>query len=165
VVCSNADLIVINTFFMRWMLSVATAAREVFDLQASSSHFSGCSIDEATGAVVVPVSASYLVISRFISDRGNEALLYRRKHEEARKRIEDLQVEARKRLKLRHLLFDPKLSSDQQASACARLLRSIPELVRYTEGLSLMISDEYRLPLPGSKGLAYLKWDFSISDL
>lgn len=147
------------------MLSLATAAREMFDLQASSNQASGCSIDKVTGAVVVPVSTSYLVISRFISDRGNEALLYRRKHEEERKRIEDLQVEARKRLKLRHLLFDPKLSSDQQASACARLLRSVPELMRYTEGLSLMISDQYRLPLPGSKGLAYLKWDFSISDL
>ena len=146
------------------MVPVATAAREVFDLQASYSQASGCSIDKVTGAVV-PVSASYLVISRFISDRGDEALLYRRKHEEERKRIEDLQVEARKRLRLRYLLFDPKLSSDQQASACARLLRSVPELVRYTEGLSLMISDEYRLSLPGSKGLAYLKWDFSISDL
>jgi len=145
--------------------SVATAAGEVFDLSTSGSQTSGCSIDKVTGAIVVPVSASYVVISRFISERGYEALLYRRKHKEARKRIEDLQVEVRKKLKLRHLLVDPKLSSDQQASAFARLLRSVPELMRYTEGLSLMISDEYRLPLPGSKGLAYLKWDFSISDL
>lgn len=144
---------------------VATGARDVFDLSASSSQASGCSIDKGTGTIVVPVTASFVDISQFVSERGHEALLYRRKHEEARKKIEDLRVEVRKKLKLRHLLVDTKLSDDQQASAFARLLRSVPELLRYTEGLSLMISDEYRLPLPGSNGLAHLKWDFSISDL
>ncbi|XP_024399265.1 uncharacterized protein [Physcomitrium patens] len=141
------------------------AATEVFDLQISSNHSSGCSVDKDTGAVVVPISANYLVVSRFISELGHEALFYKRKYEETKKKIEDLQVQARKRLKLRHLFFDPKLSIDQQESACARLLRSVPEFSRYTEGLSLMISDEYRLPVSGSNAPAYLKWDFSISDL
>jgi hypothetical protein len=125
---------------------------------------SGCHVDEAAGTVVVSVSEEFRNVYDFIDLQGEEALRHRRKQKGEEKKLEELKVQVRKKLRLRHLTVDPSLSSEQQMSGCIRLLRSGPDLLRYTEGLSLCISDDFRLP-EGTKRQACLKWNFSISDL
>ncbi|KAJ7545871.1 hypothetical protein O6H91_08G014100 [Diphasiastrum complanatum] len=131
----------------------------------SSNKNAQLAIDENMGYISVSVVESPLNLHKFIEEHGEEALKVRRRFKLLEKQMEDLKAHVRKHLRLRHLAFDETLKSDQLQSACMRLLRNARLLQKHTEGLGICISAEHHLPLPGSKGLVYLKWDFSLTNL
>lgn len=122
-------------------------------------------VDKTMGYVTVPVYENLTNLYKFIEQRGEEALASRQRFKQLEEHLEGMKTRTRKILKLRHLSFDNGLSRDKCISACTRLLRNACELTRYTEGLSICVSNEHKLPQSGSKRPLYLKWDFSISDL
>lgn len=122
-------------------------------------------VDETMGYVTVPVYENLTNLYKFIEQHGEEALASRQKFKQLEEHLEGMKTRTRKTLKLRHLSFDNGLSRDKCISACTRLLRNARELTRYTEGLSICVSNEHKLPQSWSKRPLYLKWDFSISDL
>eukprot|EP01018_Ginkgo_biloba_P034809 Gb_27721 [translate_table: standard] len=122
-------------------------------------------VDDVMGYVAVPVWENLTNMYNFIEQHGEEALASRQRFKKSEEHLEGMKTRARKMLKLRHLTFDKGLSRDKCLSACARLLRSVPELTKHTEGLSICISNEHQLPKSGSKCPLFLKWDFSVSDL
>lgn len=133
--------------------------------EGSDATLGAFSVDETMGYISVPVWERLPNIYRYIEQQGTQALLYRKQYKTAEKKLDQLKVRVRKALRLRNLMLDVTLGNEQHLAACVRLLFNAPQLVKYTEGLSLAISDEWRLPVKGVKGYAYMKWDFDMADL
>lgn len=135
------------------------------ELPVRVSEVESPSVDENMGCVTVPVREEFTSLYMFIQESGDIALGHRRKMKVIESRLEDLRRHVRTKLRLRHLRFDRKLSPDQLMSACTRLSNHAPRLINYTEGLSLCISDEYRLPSDASGYFVHMKWNFNLDHL
>lgn len=122
-------------------------------------------VDQTFGYIAVPVWQSVCNIYKYIEECGEEALKVRDRLKHSEKHVEQVKFVARKKLRLRHLMFDRKLRNEMCIAACMRLIHFAPELEKHMEGLSLCISDENRLPIEGAKSFLHLKWNFSLSEL
>ncbi|KAH7429066.1 hypothetical protein KP509_09G029100 [Ceratopteris richardii] len=121
-------------------------------------------VDQNFGYIAVPVWENLLDIYKYIECRGNEALEIREKLKNTEKHVEQVKLLVRRKLRLRELVFDRKLTTDMCLTACSRLIQFAPDLEKYMEGLAICISDEHRLPVEGTKSYLHLKWNFRPSE-
>ncbi|CAM6128958.1 unnamed protein product [Calypogeia fissa] len=143
----------------------AVGGRRFSELPVRVSEVESPSLDENVGCVIVPVKVEFTSLYKFIEQRGDQAQGRRRKLKLEEKKLEDLRTHVKKKLRLRYLRFDKKLSPDQLMSACTRLSNHASKLTNYTEGLSLCISDEYQLPSEETEFFVHMKWNFSLVEL
>eukprot|EP00249_Psilotum_nudum_P011928 c23471_g1_i1 orf=110-1600(+) len=121
-------------------------------------------VDRTLGYVSIPMGETLANVYSFIEQQGEAALQIRQKVKQSEERVEHVKMIARKKLRLRHLTFDKTLRIDQCLAACMRLIHYVPDLEKYTEGLSICLSNEHRLPQEGAKSSMHLKWNFNTSE-
>lgn len=81
-----------------------------------------------------------------------------RRHEMRTAELEDLRRMVIKRLHLRHLDRDPRITDNEFRVACQRLIRHMDRFGDWTDGLPLRISHANRLTK--NSAIVEIKWNF-----
>ncbi len=126
----------------------------------AAGQWAGCSVNVEQGCILVPADCPPADVYSYVAVKGPAVLAAVQAAQAQEAEIQQVAMQARSILRLRHLVRGTSMQPQQFRQCCRELLANSQELLPLLEGLSICVSDRNGVWL--DKGMLLLAWDFEM---